>query len=247
MEFHGHISGYKYDLLLLDYSEPSTSSAMSTTAEVASRPSRSISSSRSSSPHHDEREPHRHSSTWSNSLDPSNGATSAGQPSFFQVLNAAAQYSQIISEDTTDSDSEGVETPASEGPAADAPEIRIDSTEPETVLHKDGFPSPETALANLALHPHTRSRAGSTVSLQRFAHYAANITPELRATDLPSSEPLSCDKHKPNVSDHAVALKVLQYEFGELTLPGEIEEMILVSLIYVNLLLSERPNDCCIE
>ena len=209
---------------------------------------RSPSSSRSSSAHPHEYEPTRHSSTWSNSLDPNNGVTAAGQPPFFQVLNAAAQYSQILSEDTTDSDVESVETPASEVSAADAPEIRIDSTAPETALHKDGFPSPETALANLALHPHVRSRAGSTVSLQRFAQYAASITPDMRTTDLPATETgtadasdrqtFDCDKAKANISDHAVALRILQHEFGELTLPGEVEEMILVSLNYSGSLLS---------
>ncbi|KAG9121241.1 hypothetical protein FRC07_002884 [Ceratobasidium sp. 392] len=188
-------------------------------------------SSRSSSEYEHGAEPSRHSSTWSSSNDPNAGATSAGQPSLFRILNAAAQYSQILSEEASESDSDGIQTPASEA-AADQPEVQINLTQNEPLQH-GAYPSPETALANLALHPHARSRAGSTVSLQRFAHYATSIAPEMDpkpkaggALGLDTSgAALTCDQAK--VADHAVALKVLQYEFGELTLPGETEEMIL--------------------
>ncbi|KAG9093378.1 hypothetical protein FRC06_011543, partial [Ceratobasidium sp. 370] len=154
-----------------------------------------------------------------------------GQPSLFRILNAAAQYSQILSEDPSESDSDSVQTPASEA-AADQSGVRISLAQDEP-LEREAFPSPETALANLALYPHGHSRAGSTVSLQRFAHYAASIASEMDPADLPKPKEgldtagavLTCDRAR--IADHAVALKVLQYEFGELTLPGETEEMIL--------------------
>ncbi|KAG9088898.1 hypothetical protein FS749_001773 [Ceratobasidium sp. UAMH 11750] len=191
-------------------------------------------SSRSSSEYEHGAEPSRHSSTWSGSVDPNAGATSAGQPSLFRILNAAAQYSQILSEDPSESDSDGIQTPASET-GADQPGVQISLAQDEPLEH-DAFPSPETALANLALYPHGRSRAGSTVSLQRFAHYAASIASDMDLADLPKPKEvpkldtarptaLTCDQAK--IADHAVALKVLQYEFGELTLPGETEEMVL--------------------
>ncbi|KAF8740502.1 Glycosyltransferase family 28 N-terminal domain, partial [Rhizoctonia solani] len=173
----------------------------------------------------------RHSSTWSNSFDPNNGVTSAGQPSLFRILNAAAQYSQLIlHEDSSESESDVVETPASDS-AADA---QIKLAENDNNLQHGAYPSPETALANLALHPHVRSRAGSVTSLQRFAQYTTGITPEITPKDIQDVKqevaqeaggPLRCDPSK--ISDHAVALRILQHEFGELTLPGEVEEMIL--------------------
>jgi hypothetical protein len=61
------------------------------------------------------------------------------------------------------------------------------------------------------------------------------MTPEIRPKDIrdikeginqEGREPLGCDSSR--VSDHAVALRILQHEFGELTLPGEVEEMLLV-------------------
>ncbi|QRW12822.1 glycosyltransferase family 1 protein [Ceratobasidium sp. AG-Ba] len=187
-------------------------------------------SSRSSSEYeHPTRDPSRHSSTWSASVDPNAEATSAGQPSLFRMLNAAAQYSQILSEDPSESDSDGVQTPASEA-AADLPQVQVSLTEDDPLQHH-AFPSPETALANLALHPNVRSRAGSTLSLQRYKHYAASIASEIDLADPAMSKPeasrpvLTCDQAK--MGDHAVALRVLQYEFGTLTLPGETEEMIL--------------------
>ncbi|KAF8756555.1 Glycosyltransferase family 28 N-terminal domain [Rhizoctonia solani] len=173
----------------------------------------------------------RHSSTWSNSFDPNNGVTSAGQPSLFRILNAAAQYSQLIlHEDSSESESDVVETPASDS-AADA---QIKLAENDNNLQHGAYPSPETALANLALHPHVRSRAGSVTSLQRFAQYTTGMTPEITPKDIQdvkqevaqqAGEPPRCDPSK--ISDHAVALRILQHEFGELTLPGEVEEMIL--------------------
>ncbi|KAG8688081.1 hypothetical protein FRC11_006092 [Ceratobasidium sp. 423] len=188
----------------------------------------STSSSRSSSLHRSELS--RHSSTWSNSLNPSNGVTSAGQPSLFRILNAAAQYSQLIlHEDSTESESDSVETPASDS-AADA---HIGLAEDDNLQH-DAYPPPETALANLALHPHVRSRAGSLSSLQRLTQYTTGMTPEITPKDVQDiregmdkglGRPLQCDPSK--ISDHAVALKILQHEFGELTLPGEVEEMVL--------------------
>ncbi|CAE6388704.1 unnamed protein product [Rhizoctonia solani] len=183
-------------------------------------------SSRSSSLNRDELS--RRSSTWSNSLDPSHGVTSAGQPSLFRILNAAAQYSQLIlHEDSSESESDVVETPASDS-ASDA-QVGLANN-----LQHDAYPSPETALANLALHPHARSRAGSVTSLQRFTQYATGMTPEITPKDIQdikegmnqaAGEPLGCDPSK--ISDHAMALRILQHEFGELTLPGEVEEMIL--------------------
>ncbi|CCO32951.1 sterol 3beta-glucosyltransferase [Rhizoctonia solani AG-1 IB] len=196
---------------------------------MASRQDDSASSSRSSSLNRGD-ELSRRSSTWSSSLDPNNGATSAGQPSLFRILNAAAQYSQLIlHEDSSESDSDVVETPASDS-AADA---QIGLAENDNKQH-DAYPSPETALANLALHPHVRPQAGSVTSLQRFAQYATGMTPEIRPKDIrdikeginqEGREPIGCDSSK--VSDHAVALRILQHEFGELTLPGEVEEMLL--------------------
>jgi hypothetical protein len=149
------------------------------------------------------------------------------------MLNAAAQYSKIFSEDISESDSDGVQTPASEA-AADLPGVQINLAQVDPLEH-DAYPSPETALANLALHPHAHSRTGSTLSLQRYQHYAASIASEIDLAHPPTGKAeasesigaaFTCDRAK--MGDQAVALKVLQYEFGELTLPGETEEMILV-------------------
>ncbi|CAE6528266.1 unnamed protein product [Rhizoctonia solani] len=187
----------------------------------------STTSSRSSSLHRSEVS--RRSSTWSNSHDPSNGVTSAGQPSLFRILNAAAQYSQLIlHEDSSESESDSVETPASDSAA----DVQTGLTGDDNT-QQDAYPSPETALANLALHPHVRSRAGSISSLQRFAQYTTSMTPEITPKEIQDinegmkepGEPLQCDPSK--ISDQAVALRILQHEFGELTLPGEVEEMIL--------------------
>ncbi|KAJ1305985.1 hypothetical protein OPQ81_010700 [Rhizoctonia solani] len=195
---------------------------------MASRRADSTPSSRSSSLNRSE--PSRRSSTWSNSLDPSNGVTSAGQPSLFRILNAAAQYSQLVlHEDSSESDSGSVETPAPDS-AADA---QVWATGDDNLQH-GAYPSPETALANLALHPHARSRTSSINSLQRFTQYKTGMVPEIPSKDIQGikevmkrapEEPLRCDPSK--ISDHAVALKILQHEFGELTLPGEVEEIIL--------------------
>ncbi|CAE6456573.1 unnamed protein product [Rhizoctonia solani] len=186
----------------------------------------STASSRSSSLERSELS--RHSSTWSNSRDPSNGVTSAGQPSLFRILNAAAQYSQLIlHEESSESESDSVETPASDS-AADA-HVGLTGN-----LQHDAYPSPAVALANLTLHPHVRSHTGSFTSLQRFAQYTTGMAPEITPKDTQeisdglkteSGEPLRCDPSK--VSDHAVALRILQHEFGELALPGEVEEMVL--------------------
>ncbi|CAE6534369.1 unnamed protein product [Rhizoctonia solani] len=195
---------------------------------MASRRAESTTSSRSSSLQRDGLS--RRSSTWSNSLDPNNGATSAGQPSLFRILNAAAQYSQLIlHEDSSESESDIVETPASDS-AADA---QAALTGNDSLQH-DAYPSPELTLANLALQPHVRSRAGSLTSLQRFAQYTTGMTLDINPGDIQEigdgvkmkpGEPLRCDPSK--ISDHAVALRILQHEFGELTLPGEVEEMVL--------------------
>ncbi|KAH7334669.1 hypothetical protein B0J17DRAFT_86825 [Rhizoctonia solani] len=59
------------------------------------------------------------------------------------------------------------------------------------------------------------------------------MTPEIRPKEIQDikegmkepGEPLQYDPSK--ISDQAIALRILQHEFGELTLPGEVEEMIL--------------------
>jgi hypothetical protein len=186
----------------------------------------SPSSSRSSSQHRDE-ESGRRFSTWSNSLDHGAGATSAGQPSLFRMLNVAAQYSHLaLSEDSSETDSDSAKTPASETAADMQTELATNDN-----LKQEAFPAPETALAALALRLHDSPRADSIISLQRLTQYAVNAettSPQGVEKEVAkgSEEHFKCDPTK--VSDHAVALKILQHEFGELTQPGEVEEMILV-------------------
>ncbi|QRV84193.1 peptide/nitrate transporter [Ceratobasidium sp. AG-Ba] len=74
---------------------------------------------------------------------------SAGQPSLFRMLNAAAQYSQILSEDPSESDSDGVQTPASEA-AADLPQVQVSLTE-------DDSSAPRFSLARKPLSQTLRS------------------------------------------------------------------------------------------
>ncbi|KDN36217.1 hypothetical protein RSAG8_10980, partial [Rhizoctonia solani AG-8 WAC10335] len=178
---------------------------------MASGRADSTSSSRSSSLHRDELS--RRSSTWSNSLNPNNGVTSAGQPSLFRILNAAAQYSQLIlHEDSSESESDSAETPASDSAA----DVHVGLTGNDGLQH-DAYPPPEVTLANLALHPHARTRAGSLASLQRFAQYTTGMTPEITPKDIQEirdgvegpGEPLRCDPSE--ISDHAVALRILQH------------------------------------
>lgn len=164
----------------------------------------------------------RHSSTWSSSLDPGAGATSAGQPTLFRILNAAAQFSQLIlNEDDSESDPDADKTSATET-AAD-----IDGPPATKNLKGNVFPSPEIALANLALNPYDKSRAGSAVSLQRLAQYTTNSGMMVTKAEggAATEEPFTCDPTQ--IADHAVALRLLQHEFGHLTLPGEVEEMVL--------------------
>jgi hypothetical protein len=146
-------------------------------------------------------------STWSHAEDKvdSNDITSGGQPAIFKILNAAAQYSDMMSDETD-------ESPDDSGDDQDA---------------KLGLKRTESDLSSL--DPEAMS------SVARFVKLAVNnYIPEPThadgssssddSVDLPTSLSATTSRSSGRVEDPETVLRILQNEFGVLTVPDELME-----------------------